>query len=325
MASNSFGKVFRITTWGESHGEAVGVVVDGCPSGIPLDARDINQALAKRKPGSGPQVSQRGENDQAKILSGVFEGMTTGAPISILVPNVDVDSSYYEEIKDLYRPGHANYTYLKKYGIFDYRGGGRASARETVGRVAAGAIAEKILEKEGITVTAQVTEVGGVVENMDAEIEKAYRIGDSVGGIVQVVAKGVPVGLGEPIYDKMEARLASAMLSIPAVKGFEIGAGFDAARMRGSEHNDAIYPDDQFGSNHTGGVLGGITTGQPLVFRVAFKPTPTIDLPQQTTDIEGTEQTLTMKTSRRDACCAIRGAVVAEAMTKLVLADLFLS
>jgi len=322
MASNSFGDVFRITTWGESHGKAIGVVVDGCPAGVSLTEEEVNEALVKRRPGAGGAISSRNESDEAQILSGVFEGVTTGAPISILIPNRDVDSSYYDEVKDLYRPGHANYTYLKKYGVFDHRGGGRASARETASRVAAGAIADKILQKEGITVTAKVIEMGGATgDEMDGVVKKALEEGDSVGGIVEVIAQGVPVGLGDPIYDKMEAKLASAMLSLPAVKGFEIGAGFEAARMRGSEHNDPILPEDRFGSNHAGGTLGGITTGQPLVFRVAFKPTPTIALSQETTDIKGEAQTIAMPTVRSDACVAIRGAVAAAAMTKLVLAD----
>ncbi len=300
---NSFGQIFRITTWGESHGKAIGVVIDGCPAGLEISEEEINGELEKRAPGRQEHTSPRKESDHAEILSGIFEGKTTGTPISIIIPNRDADSSAYEPIKHLVRPGHANATYVKKYGIFDYRGGGRASARETACRVAAGAIAKKLLEQVGIRVEAVLIERG--------EIEE----GDSVGGVIEGRALGVPAGLGEPVYQKMEAMLAQAMLSIPASKGFEIGEGFGAAKMRGSEHNACP----------TGGTLGGITDGESLLFRVAFKPTSSIAKPQKTTTLSGEEATLTLpKGSRHDPCVAIRAVAVVESMCALVLADAIL-
>ncbi len=281
--------------------------MDGCPAGLTLTEQDINEELMRRAPGRHRHTSARKEPDQAEILSGVFEGKTTGTPLSILIPNRDVDSSHYEPIKDLVRPGHATYTYHKKYGHFDYRGGGRASARETACRVAAGAIAKKYLSQYGMRIEGELVEKG--------DIEAALDAGDSVGGVVEGRILGVPVGLGEPVYQKMEAMLAHAMLSLPASKGFEIGEGFQAATLRGSEHNQVP----------SGGTLGGITDGEVLVFRVAFKPTSSIALPQETVTLSGEKAKLTLpKGSRHDPCVAIRAVPVVEAMAALVLADAFL-
>lgn len=304
---NSFGNIFRITTWGESHGKAIGVVVDGCPAGLEISEEEINSELVKRAPGQHPQTSARKEPDLAEILSGLFEGRTTGTPISIIIPNRDADSSKYEPIKHLVRPGHANFTYHHKYGIFDYRGGGRASARETASRVAAGAIAKKFLRQSGITVKATLIETG--------DLSRAIQEGDSVGGIIEGRVEGLPVGLGEPIYQKLEAMLSFAMLSIPATKGFEIGEGFSSASMRGSEHN--ICP--------TGGTLGGISDGEPLLFRVAFKPTSSIAKAQETTTLTGEKAVLKLpEGSRHDPCVALRAPPIIEAMSALVLADAIL-
>lgn len=357
MASNFFGQIFRITTFGESHGPGIGVVIDGCPAGIDLAEHEINDALAWRQPGKNSYTSPRKEKDRAEILSGLFEGKTTGAPIAIFIRNQDADSSQYEAIKDLYRPGHANFTYLEKYGIFDYRGGGRASARETAARVAAGAVAKKLLAQRQIACTAFISEIGGISiceldlsdlekirENTYAspifcpdtvaeqkireKIAKVKEEKDSLGGIVSCVAH-VPRGLGEPIYWKLEAMLAFAMLSLPATKGFEIGAGFGAARMKGSEHNDAFDVDEQKAvcttTNFAGGTLGGISTGSPLFFKVAFKPTSSIQKPQATVDLKGERTTFQLpETGRHDPCVAIRAVPVVEAMTALVLADALL-
>lgn len=351
MASNSFGEIFRITTFGESHGRCIGVVIDGCPSGILLNKEDINQQLAFRSPGKSPYTSPRLEEDKAEIVSGVFEGKTTGSPIMILIQNMDADRGSYEEIKDLYRPGHANFTYLKKYGVFDYRGGGRASARETAGRVAAGAVAKKLLERFDIKCLAFIDEIGGI-QAQDREInkekilaspifcpcekassliceriEQAKEDGDSLGGVVKGFAE-VPAGLGDPVYRKIDALLAFAMLSIPASKGFEIGEGFASARMRGSAHNDPFNITDggvHPASNHAGGLLGGITTGEPLYFRVAFKPTSSIKKAQQTVSIQGERETMQLsQKARHDPCIAIRAVPVVEAMTAIVLADALL-
>jgi chorismate synthase len=356
MASNSFGKIFRITTFGESHGEALGVVIDGCPAGLELAAEDINSWLQLRKPHVSQYVSPRSEPDKAEILSGVFQGKTTGAPIAIMVENIDTDSSKYEPIKNILRPGHANFTYYEKYGVFDYRGGGRASARETLCRVAAGAVAMKILAKQQIKTAAFVKSIGSVVmaaplpdidllrkltydspvycpnattaDLMIREIEKVKAAKDSIGGIVEFWAENLPAGLGDPIYSKLEANLASAMLSIPASRGFEIGAGFAAAAMTGKEHNDQFVKLNNkitTVSNNAGGVLGGISTGMPLVGRVAFKPTPSIMQPQKTVDINGDECELQLPAgSRHDLCVAIRAVPVVEAMCALVIADAIL-
>lgn len=357
MASNFFGQLFRITTFGESHGPAMGVVIDGCPAGVALAEREIQEQLAFRQPGKTIYTSPRKEEDVAEILSGVFEGKTTGAPIAILVRNRDADSSQYAAMKEVYRPGHANFTYLKKYGVFDYRGGGRASARETVARVAAGAVAKKWLASEGIECVAFVAEIGGiaigaqdlgnlaalrektvaspifcpeerVAEKMMQKIEEAKEDKDSLGGILACVAH-VPVGLGDPVYAKLEAQLAFAMLSLPATKGFEIGSGFQAARMRGSEHNDAFEIDEKgqvrTATNFAGGTLGGISTGSPLFFRVAFKPTSSIKKPQETVSLSGEKTQFQLPESgRHDPCVAIRAVPIVEAMTALVLADALL-
>lgn len=356
MASNSFGKIFKITTWGESHGKAIGVVIDGCPAGLEISETEINAALALRAPGKNPYTSPRTESDNAEILSGVFEGKTTGAPICILIPNKDVDSSKYEPIKDVLRPGHANYTYLEKYGIFDYRGGGRSSARETACRVAAGAIAKKILKHHGIEITAYIKQIGSIeavinpndfdllrtltyqspvfcpdadaTAAMKALIEKAKNEGDSLGGVIEFIAFSVPPGLGDPVYEKLEANLASAMLSLPATKGFEIGSGFQSVTMPGSEHNDLFFKESgkvQTETNHAGGTLGGISTGMPIIGRVAFKPTSSIMKPQETLTTSGEQASFQLPVgSRHDPCVAIRAVPIVEAMAALVLVDALL-
>jgi len=336
MASNSFGQLFRITTWGESHGKAVGVVVDGCPAGLTLTVEDVQCELNRRAPGKSAVTSPRKENDQAELLSGVFDGVTTGAPIMILIPNRDADSSKYEPVKNLMRPGHANFTYLEKYGVFDYRGGGRSSARETACRVAAGAVAKKVCETRRIRVEAGLVQVAHVSaarcpepsEAMVSVIEEAKERGDSLGAVIEFVIEGVPPGLGDPIYEKLEANLAKAMLSIPATKGFEIGEGFHASLMTGSEHNDPFgYEGGRVTpqANHAGGTLGGISTGQPIVGRVGFKPTSSIGLAQPSVDIEGNAATFELpEGSRHDPCVAIRAVPVVEAMAALVMADALL-
>ena len=346
MASNAFGTIFVITTFGESHGKAMGVVIDGCPAGLPITEEEINAALAKRAPGKSLYTSPRKEEDKAEILSGLFKGKTTGAPICIIIPNKDADSSKYEGVKDILRPGHANYTYLEKYGVFDYRGGGRASARETVCRVAAGAVAKKVLEHHGIFTCAYLSRIGDVQsqetladygspifcrdkkaeESMILCLEKAKKEGDSLGGVVEFVAS-VPAGLGDPIYEKLEAKLAHAMLSIPASKGIEVGSGFSSASMQGSEHNDLFVMENgvKTKTNHAGGTLGGISTGMPLKGRVAFKPTSSIRKGQETLDLKGEKSTFILpEGSRHDPCVAIRAVPVVEAMLSLVLVDSFL-
>lgn len=349
MASNSFGTHFRITTWGESHGPAVGCVLDGCPPGISISEEEINLALFRRAPGKA-FVSERKEEDKVEILSGLFEGKTTGAPILLLIKNKDHDSSKYEEMKSLYRPGHANFTYLQKYGIFDHRGGGRASARETAARCAAGAIAKKFLKTLGVEIACYIQAIGAVsATSIDlthtdkspifcpdkaAEalmldvITKVKDSGDSIGGIVACLATGVPAGLGDPVYDKIQARLAYAMLSLPAAKGFEIGEGYHAASMQGSMHNDAFVQKEgkaECATNHAGGSLGGITTGEPIFFTVAFKPTSSIRKTQKTVDLTGAVVDFSLPAgSRHDPCVAIRAVPVVEAMCALVLIDAFL-
>ncbi len=324
MASNTFGNVFKMITWGESHGKALGVVIDGCPAGIELSEADIYNELVRRSPGNSPYTSPRKESDVPHIFSGIFEGKTTGAPLSIIIFNEDADSSRYDSVKNLYKPGHAHFTYEKKYGIFDYRGGGRASGRETVCRVAAGAVAKKILAAYGMCPQAYLSD-----PDMLSKIEEVKRQGDSIGGVVEVVVPFMQVGLGDPVYEKLEANLALAMLSIPAAKGFEIGAGFASAQMTGSAHND-IFDLDSSGqvvtkTNYAGGTLGGISTGMPLVFRVAFKPTSSIKKPQSTLSTDG-EKTLfeLPEGSRHDPCVAVRAVPVVEAMTAVVLVDALL-
>ena len=336
MAGNHFGKLFKIVTWGESHGPAIGVVIDGCPAGLELSADDINAELELRRPGGHAYTSPRREPDEAEILSGVFEGQTTGAPISILIWNRDAKSEAYVSLKDVLRPGHANFTYLKKFGIFDWRGGGRASARETATRVAAGAVAKKLLRHFEIELSASIQAVGGCVQEhprskkisseMQTVLEEVIEAKDSVGGVVQLVTTPLPVGLGEPVFEKLEAQLASAMLSIPASKGVEFGAGMAAAKMWGSEHNDGFDVDASgepfLVTNHAGGTLGGLSCGTPLVMRVAFKPTSSIGKEQQSVSLEGEKVAVTQpEGARHDPCVAIRAVPVVEAMAALVLAD----
>jgi chorismate synthase len=353
MAGNSIGKAFRVTTWGESHGRAIGVVVDGCPPGLPLDEPSIQKDLDRRKPGQSELTTAREEGDKVEILSGVFEGKTSGTPVSLLILNRGQQSHRYDHLRDVFRPGHAEATYYQKYGIYDHRGGGRASARETAARVAAGAVAKQILLEQGIEVIGYTRKVGPIeAETFDLhEIEKnAVRCpdpvqakkmadfirqvrdeDDSIGGVVEVVVRGVPAGLGEPVYDKMDADLAKGLMSINAIKGVEIGAGFRAAGMRGSENNDPwIFEDGRLRTktNHAGGIIGGITTGEDLVVRIAIKPPSTIGLPQQTVDRRGQTVTVTPGDKeakrRHDPCICPRVVPVAEAMVAIVLTDHFL-
>ena len=341
MAGSLFGQVFRLTTFGESHGVALGAIVDGCPAGLPISESEIQEKLDRRKPGQNRFVSQRKEPDTVHILSGTFEGKTTGTPIGLIIYNEDPKSRDYETIKNLFRPGHADYTYLKKYGIRDYRGGGRASARETAARVAAGAIAQKLLAQQGIQIVGYVTEVGSVQiktrdlsqidcnpfycpdPNAALEMEELLRNvlseKDSIGAKIEVVAQGVPAGLGEPVFDKLDAALAYAMMSINAVKGVEIGDGFKVVNMRGSENCDPIT-ETGFRSNHAGGILGGISNGDNIVVRIAVKPTSSIAIEQDTIDLHGQPAKIVTK-GRHDPCVGIRAVPVAEAMMALVLAD----
>ncbi len=343
MAGSTFGYLFRLTTFGESHGGAVGVVLDGVTPGIPITEVDIQKELDRRKPGQSFLTTPRKEPDIVQILSGLFEGRTTGTPILMILFNKDADPGAYTEIKDLFRPGHADYTYLRKYGIRDWRGSGRASGRETAGRVAAGAVARKILQMRGVSILGYTLEAGGIrCERFDpAVIEKnslracdpeaAVRMearatelkerDDSMGGVVEVRVNGLPAGLGEPVFDKLDAELARAMLSIGSVKGIEFGAGFAAARMSGSEHNDQMDASG-FRSNNAGGIIGGISTGNELVFRVAVKPTSSIATPQQTVGIDGAERMIVTE-GRHDACICPRIVPVTEAMAALVLEDHF--
>lgn len=326
MASNSFGNVFRITTWGESHGKAIGVVIDGCPAGLPLTDLEINEALKKRAPGKSTLTSPRKEPDRAEILSGVFEGVTTGTPISIIIYNCDADSRSYDAVKHLVKPGHAQYAYLEKYGIFDYRGGGRSSARETACRVAAGAVAKKLLQHHGIALHAYLKKVGHASDPdaMAALILETLAKGDSIGGLVEFTAS-IPSGLGDPIYEKLEANLSHALMSLPASKGFEIGSGMQAQHMYGSEHNDLFTPDGETATNHAGGTLGGISNGMPLIGRVAFKPASSIQKEQSTITLDNQPATFKLpEGSRHDPCVAVRAVPVVEAMVALVLADALL-
>ncbi len=341
MSGNTTGTLFRVTTWGESHGKATGVVVDGCPPNIPLSESDIQRELDRRKPGGHAASSPRREEDIAEILSGTFEGKTTGTPISIVIGNSDARSGDYSRIQDLFRPGHGDFTYFKKYGIRDYRGGGRASGRETAARVAAGAIAKKILDGEGIKTIAYTLEMGGVrietismndiernrllcpdmkaAGEMEKMLEKARIKGDSLGGIVEIIVSGCPPGLGEPVFDKIDADLAKALMSIGTVKGVEIGAGFKVAGMTGSECNDPITREG-FATNNAGGVLAGITNGENIVMRVACKPIASIEKTQQTVDIHGESTTLSV-TGRHDVSVIPRIIPVCEAMAAIVIAD----
>ena len=321
---NTFGKNLRITTFGESHGRALGAVVDGCPAGISLDETDIQPLLDRRRPGTSPLTSARKEADQIDILSGIFEGKTTGTPIAMIVRNTDMKSKDYEALREVFRPGHADFTYQEKYGTRDHRGGGRSSGRETVGRVAAGAIAMKILKQQGITVAGKIHSVHGKTSSKEIknEILVAQNNGDSVGGIAEIVAKGCPAGLGDPVFGKLDALIAGAMMGIGAVKGVEIGDGFLVAQKYGSENNDAMTKKG-FASNHAGGILGGISSGQDIVVRIAVKPTPSIERTQQTRDVHGDVVEISVK-GRHDPCIVPRIVPVAEAMLALVLADCWL-
>jgi chorismate synthase len=319
MPLNSFGTIFKVTTFGESHGPALGAVVDGVPAGIELTAERIQRDLDRRRP------TARKEPDHVRILSGVFEDRTTGAPVALVVENQDARPEDYRDLKDVFRPGHADFTWEKKFGRRDWRGGGRSSGRETVARVAAGAVARLLLESAGIRVAATSLEIGGERDAAlrEALVSQAQKKGDSVGGLIEVRASGVPAGLGEPVFDKLDARLGAALLSIGAVKGVEIGDGFAMARMKGSEANDPMGPPDGFLSNHAGGILGGISTGQEIVVRAAVKPTPSIAAPQKTVNRKGQAAEISIG-GRHDACLVPRVVVVAEAMVCLVLADALL-
>ncbi|PKN33975.1 MAG: chorismate synthase [Deltaproteobacteria bacterium HGW-Deltaproteobacteria-19] len=341
MAGNTFGVAFCVTTWGESHGPALGAVVDGCPPGLELDERDVQEWLDRRRPGRVRSSSPRREDDRVEILSGVFEGKTTGTPIALLIRNRDAASVDYEDLRNVFRPGHGDYTYSKKYGLRDHRGGGRASGRETVARVAAGAVAAKILAARGVRVYAFTRELGGVVATdirlremdrndlrcpdpqaafrMAERLEEARKDGDSLGGVVEIVVQGCPPGLGEPVFDKLDADLAKALMGIGTVKGVEIGAGFDAARMAGSQCNDALGPDG-FRTNRAGGILAGISSGQDIVLRAACKPIPSIGKGQETVDVSGNPVQLAVR-GRHDVCVIPRILPVCEAMVSIVLAD----
>ena len=345
MSYNSFGHIFRFTTWGESHGPALGAIVDGCPPGLPLSEADIQPWLDKRRPGTSRFTTQRQEPDAVRILSGVFDGRTTGTPISLMIENVDQRSKDYGDVAKAYRPGHADYAYDAKYGFRDYRGGGRSSARETAARVAAGAVARLAIPE--VSILAYVVEIGGDAINRDnfetaqidknpffcpdevaaarweALVDEARKAGSSLGAVIECVATGVPAGWGAPLYAKLDAELAAAMMSINAVKGVEIGDGFAAARLRGEQNADAMRPGSNkpdFLANHAGGIAGGISTGQPVVCRVAFKPTSSILTPVETITNEG-EATEIVTKGRHDPCVGIRGTPVVAAMMALVLAD----
>jgi len=318
---NTFGRNFRITTFGESHGPAVGVVIDGCPAGMALTENDIQPLLDRRRPGTSPLSSPRKESDTIEILSGVFEGMTIGAPIALMVRNENQQSKDYEELREKFRPGHADFTYQEKYGIRDHRGGGRSSGRETLARVAAGAVAMKCLATRGIAIKGTISEVHGKTDpaDMEKEILAAKAAGDSVGGIVQLTATGCPAGLGDPVFGKLDALIAGAMMGIGAVKGVEIGDGFAAVRKFGSGNNDPMTADG-FSSNHAGGILGGISSGQDIIVRIAVKPTPSIAKLQQTRDIHGNVCEISVG-GRHDPCIVPRIVPVAETMLALVLID----
>ena len=342
MAGNTIGTLFAVTTFGESHGPAIGCVIDGCPPGLELAESDVQPDLDRRRPGQTRHTSQRREPDQVQILSGVFEGRTTGAPIALLIENQDARSKDYSELRDLFRPGHADYTWQRKYGIRDYRGGGRSSARETAMRVAAGAVAKKWLrERHGVQVRGCVRQVGPIraegtdwaaveanpfffpdaarVPELEQYMDDLRRAGDSVGACVEVEAEGLPVGWGEPVFDRLDAAVAHALMSINAVKAVGIGDGFAVVEQRGSEHRDEMAPDG-FLSNHAGGVLGGVSSGQALRAAVAFKPTSSIRIPGRTIDRSGKEAEVVTK-GRHDPCVGLRAVPIAEAMLALVLAD----
>jgi chorismate synthase len=320
MAGNTIGKLFQVTTWGESHGKAVGVVIDGCPPQIPLDAQQIQLMLDRRRPGSSIASTQRKEEDIAEIFSGVFNGKTTGTPILIIVENTDAKPTAYRAYADIFRPGHGDYTYQAKYGIRDWRGGGRGSARETVGRVAAGAVAKEILNRHQIDVlNAFLCPDSDAAEAMHRHVGDIKKRGDSIGGIVEILASGVPVGLGAPVFDKLDADIAKALMSIGAVKGIEIGSGFQAARLLGSENNDAITPQG-FATNNAGGILAGISNGDNVIIRVAVKPIPSISIEQDTIDSQSHPRTISVK-GRHDISAIPRINVVCEAMVNIIIAD----
>ncbi|ELR71428.1 Chorismate synthase [Fulvivirga imtechensis AK7] len=348
---NSYGTLFKISTFGESHGKALGVVIDGCPAGLDIDESFIQQELDRRKPGQSKITTQRSEDDIFEILSGVFEGKATGTPICLVIHNKDQKSKDYSHIADKYRPSHADYTYDVKYGIRDYRGGGRSSARETAARVAAGAIAKSFLATKGIKISAYVSQVGDIIapdypsldlsqtesnivrcpdeqaaNQMIELIDSIRKNRDTIGGIVSCVATGVPAGLGEPVFDKLHAELGKAMLSINAVKGFEYGSGFEGVKMKGSEHNDAFYQEEdkvKTKTNYSGGIQGGISNGQDIYFKVAFKPVATIMQDQESIDSQGNPATVSGK-GRHDPCVVPRAVPIVEAMAALVLADFYL-
>lgn len=342
MSGNTFGKIFTVTSFGESHGLAIGCIVDGCPPGMALTEADIQGDLDRRRPGTSRHTTQRREPDEVQILSGVFEGKTTGAPIALVINNVDQRSKDYSNIMDRFRPGHADYTYYKKYGFRDYRGGGRSSARETAVRVAAGSIAKKYLaERCGIKVRGYLSQLGPIkaekfdwdeiennpffcpdadkVEEMESYMDALRKEGNSIGAKISVIAKGVPVGLGEPVFDRLDAELALAMMSINAAKGVEIGAGFDCVTQKGTEHRDEITMDG-FLSNHAGGILGGISSGQDVIVHTAFKPTSSMRLPGQTVGLDGEPKEVITK-GRHDPCVGIRATPICEAMMAITLMD----
>ena len=351
MAGNTFGQAFKIMTFGESHGEAIGVIIDGCPAGLAIDESFIQQELDRRRPGQSAIVTQRKEADKVQILSGVFEGKSTGTPISMVIFNADARSKDYGHIAEKFRPSHADYTYWAKFGIRDYRGGGRSSARETAARVAAGAIAKQFLSRFGVTIQAYVSQAGlvaldkpyaeldlsqtennivrcpdeEIANKMIEHISQIKKEGDTIGGVITAVASHMPVGLGEPVFSKLHAALGHAMLSINAVKGVEFGSGFDGAKMKGSEHNDAFVSGEKIHTktNYSGGIQGGISNGEDVVFRVAFKPVATIMKEQESVDSSGNETTVKGK-GRHDPCVVPRAVPIVEAMTAIVLADFVL-
>jgi chorismate synthase len=348
MAGSSYGTLFKLSTFGESHGDAIGGVIDGVPANVALDLVAIQQELNRRKPGQSDITTPRVEADQVQFLSGIFEGKTTGTPIGFIIPNSNAKSEDYLHMKDAFRPSHADFTYQQKYGHRDFRGGGRSSARETASRVVAGAIAKQLLQSIGIQISTYVSQVGtialntkefytlseieaspvrcpdaAVAKQMIARIEEIKNLGDSIGGTVQCVITGVPVGLGEPIFDKLHAELGKAMLSINAVKGFEIGSGFSSLGMTGSEHNDVFLSNGETKTNHSGGIQGGISNGMPIDFRVAFKPVATIMQDQDSIDRDGNEITIEGK-GRHDACVLPRAVPIVEAMAAIVILDFYL-
>lgn len=348
MSGNRFGKLFSVTTFGESHGESIGGVVDGVPANFPIDTYKVQQELDKRKPGQSSIVTQRKESDTVTFLSGIFEGKTTGSPIGFLIQNEDQKSKDYSHIKDIFRPSHADFTYAKKYGHRDYRGGGRSSARETATRVVAGAIAKQILKSIGIEIVAYVDQVGDIklnrndkldfnliesnpvrcpnlqlAEKMEAYIKAIRKEGDTIGGAVTSIISGVPAGVGEPVFDKLHADLGKAMLSINAVKGFEYGSGFDGIAMRGSEHNDEFLPSGKTKTNHSGGIQGGISNGANIYFRVAFKPVATIMQDQNSINENG-EKVVVKGKGRHDPCVVPRAVPIVSAMAALVILDHYL-